>query len=146
MTFERIEFPPPAKPWSTNQDRNLHHLRRAELIKQWKGAARLLAGYLTRDRPGIVQVWIPFGDKRRRDPHNYCGTVVKAIIDGLVMAGVWPDDTPEWVGHREPVLYKGNKVIVEITAMERNTNEPSERVDTPNPTDTVGDQAEQSTR
>ena len=112
----RIEFPPPAQPWSTNQDRNLHHLQRADRIKAWKGAARLLSGPLVNNTgPGIVQVWIPFKDKRRRDPHNYCGTVVKAIIDGMVMAGVWPDDTPEYVGHREPVLYKGKTVIVEVT-------------------------------
>lgn len=86
------------------------------MVKNWKGAARLLAGkYKGANYPGIVQVWIPFKDNRRRDPHNYCGTVVKAIIDGLVMAGVWPDDTPDYVGHREPILYKGTKVIVQVT-------------------------------
>lgn len=116
-----IRFPAPAKPWSTNQDRNLHHHQRAQRIREWKGAARLLAGPLVNNvpTPAVVQVWIPFNDKRRRDPHNYCGTVTKAIIDGLVMAGLWPDDTPEYVGHREPVLYKGTEVVVKITPMER---------------------------
>jgi len=50
-------------------------------------------------------VEIPFPQRRIRDPHNYCGTVVKAVIDGLVMGGAWPDDTPEYVGHLEPSLY-----------------------------------------
>lgn len=123
----RLEFPVPAKPWSTNQDRNLNPYERAGRIKQWKGATRLvywqahslkgLEAYF--GGPGLVRVHIPFSQKRKRDPHNYCGTVVKAVIDGLVMAGAWPDDTPEHVGHREPVLYKGDKVIVEITPMER---------------------------
>lgn len=28
---------------------------------------------------------------------NYVSTVGKALIDGLVRGGLWPDDTPEWV-------------------------------------------------
>lgn len=63
---------------------------------------------------GIVQVEIPFTRHRRRDPHNYCGTIVKAIIDGLIHAGAWPDDTPEYVGHREPVITDGELVVVII--------------------------------
>lgn len=68
--------------------------------------------------PSIVQIHIPFTTNRRRDPHNYCGTVLKAVIDGLVQAGAWPDDTPDYVGHREPVLYKGNTVVVETTPIQ----------------------------
>lgn len=107
-----IRFPPPARVWSTNE--RLHYHETAQLTKDWKGAARLLAARSPALPPGIVQIWLPFKDKRRRDPHNYCGTVLKAIIDGLVMAGCWPDDTPEWVGHREPVIYKGKEVIVAV--------------------------------
>jgi len=45
--------------------------------------------------PSFVRVTFGVRDPgRRRDPHNYMPTV-KAIIDGLVDAGVWPDDTPE---------------------------------------------------
>ena len=36
-------------------------------------------------------VEIAFPDRRRRDPHNYMATV-KPIVDGLVDAGVLPDD------------------------------------------------------
>jgi Holliday junction resolvase RusA-like endonuclease len=67
--------------------------------------------------PALVRVHIPFTQNRRRDPHNYCGTVVKAIIDGLVKAGAWEDDTPEYVEHLSPVLYKGDEVKVEIYPM-----------------------------
>jgi hypothetical protein len=112
-------FLPPTHPWSTNEDRNLHHFTRADRIQTWKGDTRIHYAHTrgkagTRIPPGIVQVTIPFTSNRRRDPHNYCGTVVKAVIDGLVLAGAWPDDTPEWVGHREPILYKGDRVIVTV--------------------------------
>lgn len=40
---------------------------------------------------------LPFRTAGRRDAHNYTGTVVKAVVDGLVRAGIVPDDTPEWV-------------------------------------------------
>ena len=117
----KIDFPPPVKPWSTNQDRNLHHMERAERVRLWKNTTRLLfrsqvaiEGITLPLPAGIVHVSIPFSDKRKRDPHNYCGTIVKAVIDGLVQGGAWPDDTPEFVTHQEPLLYKGSSVIVWI--------------------------------
>jgi hypothetical protein len=64
--------------------------------------------------PVLVQVTIPFTTNRRRDNHNYCGSIGKSVIDGLVIAGVVPDDSTEWLGHREPILYKGDKVIVTL--------------------------------
>lgn len=111
-----FEFKPPDTPWSTNQDRNLNPHERAKKIKLWKTAARVAyrQARFGRIEPGVVQVTIPFGQNRRRDPHNYCGTILKAIIDGLVLEGAWPDDTPEYVGHREPILYKGDMVKVTI--------------------------------
>ena len=122
MTLLEFGFPPPAKAWSTNQDRQFHHMERSQLIADWKGATLLhYRSYCNSLRigyalpPGIVQVHIPVVDNRRRDPHNYCGTVLKAVIDGLVKAGAWPDDTPEWVGHREPILKPGRIVVVEIS-------------------------------
>lgn len=122
-------FPRPDKPWSTNQDRNLHPIERHKLVTAWKEGAgwgwkkanirkcyccegnHNLCSHLS---PRIVQVTIPFDTNRKRDPHNYCGTVVKAIIDGLVEQYVWPDDTPEYVGHREPELTKGTLVTVKL--------------------------------
>jgi hypothetical protein len=110
-------------PWSTNQDRNLNKYKRAERIREWKSAARVaFIGYMNYHHPGhsrllnpaIVQVTIPFTVDRIRDPHNYCGTVLKAVIDGLVKGGAWPDDSPEWVGHREPILRKGGEVWVQL--------------------------------
>lgn len=120
----RIEFYKPDQPWSTNQDRNLNPYLRAERIKNWKEITTITYRQKYKDKvwaPAVVQVFLPFSQKRRRDPHNYCGTVLKAIIDGLVNAGAWPDDTPDFIGHREPVLYRGDKnamVIVKWSPMD----------------------------
>jgi len=40
--------------------------------------------------------------------------VVKAIVDGLVDAGCWPDDTAEFVEIRQPVLVVGGDGLVRI--------------------------------
>jgi hypothetical protein len=75
--------------------------------------------------PSFVTVSIPFLTNHRRDPHNYVGTVVKAIVDGLVAMGAWKDDTAEYVTVKEPVLYKGDTVTVWIEEKNGN-NQPTE--------------------
>lgn len=121
LTFS---FPRPDKPWSTNQDRNLAPHQRYNLITSWKTATKIhYINYVNSNEcgrtlePGVVHVTIPFDRKPMGDPHNYCGTVLKAIIDGLVAGRAWPDDTPEFVGHREPTLVKGGQVVIEVTSM-----------------------------
>lgn len=42
-------------------------------------------------RRARLVVTVDFPDRRRRDPHNFTPTA-KAIVDGLVDAGVLPDD------------------------------------------------------
>lgn len=117
-----FSFPPPERPWTTNEDRNLHPMKRAAKIKAWKGAASLFySSHMAKTGQkkalpgrGIVSIVIPFERKPTADPMNLCGTVGKAVIDGLVAAGAWPDDGPAYVGHREPVLVKGGDVLVTI--------------------------------
>lgn len=122
---------PTEPPWSTNDERNFNRYVRHQRVKAWKGDTQ--AAWLTVKQaalntypristsgtdtyfvPSIVQLHIGFKERRRRDPHNYCGTVLKAVVDGLVKAGLWPDDTPDWVGHREPLLVTGLNTEVEI--------------------------------
>lgn len=62
-----------------------------------------------------VHVHLPFSIARRRDPINYAKTV-KHIVDGLVMAGAWEDDTIEHVEQNIPSLGKGNVVIVRVSS------------------------------
>lgn len=44
-------------------------------------------------------------DRRRRDPSNLMPTQ-KACVDGLVVAGVVPDDTPPYVAEEIPVVLR----------------------------------------
>lgn len=113
-----LRFDAPAKVWSTNE--RLHWSKAAELRREWRTAGWVYGLKLTRPRPpGAVQVTLPFRDRRRRDPHNYVGTVVKSIIDGLVDAGVWPDDTPEYVSVLEPVIEVGPQAQVVVRIIPR---------------------------
>ncbi len=121
MRHHIVSFEPPGKPWSTNKDRTFNRYERYELILAWHTAASLAwTSYCNRKKIGrglessLIRIEIPFNVKRRRDPHNYCGTVVKAIIDGFVRAGAWEDDTPEYVEHLPPLLHQGKLVTVRI--------------------------------
>lgn len=112
--MRELQFAPPTRPWSTNDERRWHWARRARTVKAWRetaGWAARAAG--CRDvGPAEVRITIPFSRNCRRDPMNYIGTIVKATIDGLVDAGCWPDDTAEWVEIRQPLLVVGGPVIV----------------------------------
>ena len=109
-----IRFPMPGKPMSMN-DRE-HWAAKASRTKDWRHAAALAARKVKPQPPSIVEVSIPFARNGRRDPHNYAPTV-KAIVDGLVDAGLWPDDPPEFVRTFEPLcrVEKGGELIITIT-------------------------------
>lgn len=117
-----LRFPCPAEPLSVNREAakprsrqgamRLHHIHAT-----WRDTTTLFARSKLRGTslgPSTVQVTIPFATNRRRDPHNYTGTVVKWIVDGLVRAGIWPDDTPEYVTVLDSLLVVGDEVIVSI--------------------------------
>lgn len=77
-----------------------------------------------RKGPSIVTVTLPVHSDRDRDPHNFFKTV-KHVIDGLVDAGLWPDDTPEWVTTTEPhlELTKERPGLVSVAITPRDTSE-----------------------
>lgn len=90
----RVEIPLPIRlrPWLSSNDRD-HWGRRKTLsnhYRKWACQEAQRVGF-----PLLDKVWIDaslaFGDRRRRDAHNYMPTI-KACIDGLVDAGVIPDD------------------------------------------------------
>lgn len=111
-----LEYRAP-QPWSTNDDRRIHWAVRKRRVDEWHQVTRwhYRAARETAPTPAIVTVEIPFAQKRRRDPHNYVGTVVKAIVDALVSEGAWPDDTAEFVTVAEPKLVVGDTVRVTMT-------------------------------
>ena len=118
-----IGFKPLAEVWSENRagswrkNMRLHEEWARGVGWEWKRLPQDVRGRW-RAVPAVVWVTLTFREKRRRDPHNYVGTVVKALVDGLVRVGVWPDDTPEWVTVAEPVLRIGDP-WVEIQLEER---------------------------
>lgn len=65
--------------------------------------------------PAEVFVTLPFPNRRRRDPINFAKTV-KHIVDGIQMAGAWPDDTPDWVTQHIPTLtiVPGGQVLIRV--------------------------------
>jgi crossover junction endodeoxyribonuclease RusA len=120
----RFSFPLPAKPLNMN-DRDGHPAQTRRRSTVWRHAAYYAAvnaintGRLKRGLPfAVVQLTIPVKSlRRRRDPSNWAPTT-KAVVDGLVDAGVWPDDSAEFVATVEPrfvqVVRADGAVVVEI--------------------------------
>jgi hypothetical protein len=117
-----ITFPEPAERLMSN-DRP-HWSRRARLTRIWRTrtywAVMQTLGNTHKacsQPPSFVRVTFPVTVNRRRDSDGPAPTV-KAIVDGLVDAGCWPDDTPEWVETLGSRFDKGGMVIVELIPME----------------------------
>lgn len=98
-----IRIPQPVHQLTLNQ--RLHWADKGRTVKAWRYAAAWCAvQFAPRPWPAsLVAVSLEVRGAGRRDPHNWFPTV-KPIIDGLVDAGVWPDDTPQWVTTLEPRL------------------------------------------
>lgn len=118
-----IEFPQPGPLMSMN-DRP-HWAAKARATANWRTATKIaaLTADITAPSPALIELQLPVPDRRRRDPMNYAPTM-KAAIDGLVDADLWPDDTPEYVRTLEPTLYiakRGEPRTVRIVISERPT-------------------------
>lgn len=101
-----VLFGQPADLMSMNH-RHTHWAHRHRQTRDWRAAAGWAAASTVPGNgplaPAWVQVHLPVPTNGRRDPANYSPTT-KAIVDGLVDAHLWPDDTPKWVTTLEPVL------------------------------------------
>ncbi len=75
----------------------MHYRKVAKLVKWWRGQAEIAARGMALQRgPVDVVAHIYLKGKRSQDC-GACYPAVKAIIDGIVDAGVLVDDTPEYV-------------------------------------------------
>lgn len=83
----------PEKPWTVNAQHNMHWAKLAPLRKRWREAFKVLA--LAAKIPPLdrisVSVHLTTATRRMADT-GACYGAVKAAIDGLVDAGVVPDD------------------------------------------------------
>lgn len=118
-----LHFPVPAHPLSINESNRLHWAQRRKRLHPWRQAALLAWRTQVDDwalSPVSISVTIPFDRGARRDAHNYTSTVVKSIVDGLIEAGLCPDDTPEWVQVNDPTLVvdPNAEVLITIIAQE----------------------------
>lgn len=118
MTIQPIDlaFTQPSVPLSMNKAKGIHWARLKAFLDPWKKAAWAVAHNhrvrsmraqhqaVWRPKPITVQAVLQFHGTRGRDAHNYTGTVVKSMVDGLVQARIVPEDTPAWVTVLDPVL------------------------------------------
>jgi Holliday junction resolvase RusA-like endonuclease len=112
--FATVTFDDPAPRLNLND--RLHWAQRAKHVKAWRHTTCDNTANAWRNFPPAT-VEVVFGVPNpglRRDPHNWMPTV-KAIIDGLVDAGVWADDDSTHVTVLEPRFAKGKGVTVCIT-------------------------------
>jgi len=118
----RIELP--VGTFLLNDNQRLHHRRKAEyieLIRRASGFAARAAKLPTLQRIHVYYVIHPKPGNRRRDPGNWSPTA-KAAIDGLVDAGVVPDDDSTRVLGGDPRLgseIKGSQFALWITDLDQ---------------------------
>lgn len=83
-----------------------HWGQRHRVHAYWRELAAWRFREVWRGRPPLervrVVVTFHFPDRRRRDPGNYYSHVVKPIVDGMVDAGLVPDDSGEYVVGPDP--------------------------------------------
>lgn len=98
-------------PPSINEAIRKRAVQTADMTAGWKANTIVAARQAVMARhlvlpfpPSVVRMTVPMPDARRRDPHNYTPTVVKACVDGLVASRFWPDDTAEYVVVVDPKL------------------------------------------
>lgn len=109
--------------WTLNRERTLHHFTRAKKVKEWRDAACVAAK--ARRIPKMKSIEVRFTPHRenRRGLADVGGhfPVVKAMIDGLVDAGILTGDGPDTVRRlifEAPVVSGESKATVEITELE----------------------------
>lgn len=79
--------------WSAN---NRHHW---QVVRRKKAAVRALAKSAAmgagRFERAVLDVQVHYPTNAQADPHNVASTVLKAAVDGVVDAGVLPDDSSQ---------------------------------------------------
>jgi len=100
-----IRFDWERPPLTANQ--RLHWSKKAQLTKRIRKVAALEAANANIPALGqcrVQLVWMVL-DSRRRDVDNVVPTL-KAMCDGLVDAGIVPDDTPDYMQKLMPVIHR----------------------------------------
>lgn len=91
------------RPPLTENQRWAHWAQKARVVKDVRLTGRLLTRGLSGSRRVEVTLTWVVADSRTRDADNLVPTL-KALCDGMVDAGVVPDDTPEHMAKLMPVI------------------------------------------
>jgi crossover junction endodeoxyribonuclease RusA len=92
----RLEFN--QRPWTTNAERKGNRWERAELVKVWRSAFQILAKSERIPPMTWMSVTVePHQKGGRLQDVGACHPSVKAAIDGMVDAGVLPDDSSQYL-------------------------------------------------
>lgn len=87
-------------PWLNVNDHNMHPIARARLVKLWREAGRdAWAAHPCHGRDmehAHIAVYVHRPRNTRSDAGNFYPTA-KAAIDGMVDAGILPDDNDDYV-------------------------------------------------
>lgn len=103
---DRYELCHYSKPWTFNAERAFRHWsERSETTKQWRYAFKILAKQakipaLAYARVEVRHLHKPLGKRKWPDPVA-CAGAAKAAIDGVVDAGVFPDDNGDYIASVE---------------------------------------------
>ncbi len=91
-----LTFTIPADLWLSANDR-MHWAPKAKVTRALRDLGRAQGFHVrTTDQPTHVAAFIGYPSNGKADPANSAPTV-KALIDGMVDAGVWPDDDSTYV-------------------------------------------------
>ena len=116
--YYRLEILRGGKNWITSNQR-IGYLARASVTKNWRTISAWRAKHDLSVREPIIRARVVmelrFCDKRRRDPANWSPTA-KAVMDGLVDAGLFIDDDSEHVVGPDmrlgPTTTKGSEALI----------------------------------
>jgi hypothetical protein len=113
----------PERPWTANTERRWHHHQRAQAVRRWRSAFTILAKEATVPQLLAVEIAVtPFLASRRglQDVAG-CFPAAKAAIDGLVDAGVIPDDSPAHLlslTFQAPIVGQGDALELVVSETE----------------------------
>ncbi len=101
------------RPWTSNAQRQMNHYRQAELVKEWRHAFATLAREAKVPALGAIRITAQSHLVGRRSRDWLAeAPAIKAAVDGLVDAGVIPDD--------DPTHMLGGTILAPVLKAERN--------------------------
>ena len=107
------------RPWTLNVERQGNRWKRAALVKEWRAAFAALAA--AEKVPAMAAITVEARPELRHrgsmPDTGACIGAAKAAIDGLVDAGVIPDDGPEFVrylGFERPIVTGVDALVIEV--------------------------------